>query len=544
MVGVDYLAVCDAGVDAGDGDAATAARVAAGLRDVLAGRAGTFSLDYQLIDPRFGVSGDLTGRWFQVQIVPLQGRPGAVVAHTDITPRKRTEAALLYQAGHDPLTGLLNRNGLLHLLADVLPSRHESATALVFTDLDGFKAVNDGLGHAAGDEVLVEATRRLRAIVGDAPIARTGGDEFAILLRSSGRSRACALALRVIEALREPFDVASLCLRVSASVGIALADATHRTPGDLLRDADAAMYEAKARGRDRFAVFDRDLRERALRRVTMLDRLRSAVNHPVESGLSLHYQPLVSFADRQVLGLEALARWTDDTLGDVAPGEFIEVAEDSGLIMTFGQWALERACRDSARSGLQVSVNVSARQLADARFVDVVEHALVRSRLPAHRLCLELTESAVLGDLDVAGSRLGLLRRRGVQVALDDFGTGWSSLGQLRRLPVDRLKVDRSFVEALGRDGGATAVISAIVALARGLGMRVTAEGVETEDQFARLRDLGCHDAQGFRLGVPAPLAVALDGSARHVVLPADDPTSTEAARLLRPRSPTSRLGR
>ncbi len=528
-VGMHYVDVCAPSYASVSEDADPSSTVAAGLRAVLDGERPSFTTDFALAE-RTGL------RWFQAQIVPLRGRPGAVVSHHDITDRKLGEQVLAFEATHDPLTALANRFALRDLLDDLLPPRPGTASpALLFTDLDGFKAVNDGLGHGAGDEVLIEVTRRLVVVAGDATIARLGGDEFALLLPAADEDEATGLALRVVEALREPYDVAGLRLTVSASIGVAVADGTHRTPGDLLRDADAAMYQAKESGRDRYAVFGPQLRERAVRRVRILDRLRHAMSEPTPDGLTLHYQPIVSFCDRRVVGLEALARWRDDRLGVVPPAEFIEVAEDSGLIVRLGVWALERACADAvaADGDLTVSVNVSPRQLADARIVDVVEQALAGSGLPPHRLCLEITEGAVMSDVDSAVARLGRLRSHGVRIALDDFGTGWSSLGHLQRLPVDRLKVDRSFVEALGsgepdltgpvapwwrdRDrDGAAAVVSAIVALARGLGMRVTAEGVETAEQFDHLRELGCDDAQGFHLGRPAPWS-----SSTVVALPA-----------------------
>ena len=525
-VGMPYLDVCTDCYATLPGEPDPAAAIAEGLASVLEHRSPAFTTDFALAEGR-------SLRWFQVQIVPLRGRPGAVVSHQDITERKLGEQVLAFEATHDPLTALANRFALRDQLEDLLPPVPGTPPpALLFADLDGFKAVNDGLGHNAGDEVLIDVTRRLVGVAGGATIARLGGDEFALLLPAADEAAATGLAVRVVDALREPYDVAGLRLTVSASVGVAVGDGTHRTPGELLRGADAAMYQAKERGRDRYAVFGPQLRERAVRRVRILDRLRHAMSEPTPDGLTLHYQPIVSFSDRRVVGVEALARWRDDRLGAVPPGEFIEVAEDSGLIVRLGVWALAQACSDAAAADgdLTVSVNVSPRQLADARIVDVVEQALAGSGLPPHRLCLEITEGAVMSDVDAAVLRLGRLRAQGVRIALDDFGTGWSSLGHLQRLPVDRLKVDRSFVEALRGDpvppgpgvrpapwerdapardrDGAAAVVSAIVALARGLGMRVTAEGVETAEQFAYLRELGCDDAQGFHLGRPAPWGV------------------------------------
>lgn len=508
--GANYVHALRLAAEAGAPGSLLAAQVADGLTGVLAGELTQFSKQFPYR------SADGAQQWFEISIVPLRERPGAIVTRADVTARTLTIEALAHQASHDPLTGLPNRTGLRERLASLVPSAVTGPrAALLLTDLDGFKAVNDGLGHGAGDDVLVEASRRLREAAGPGPVlARLGGDEFAILLPKALPEQAVAIAARTVEAFTEPFDVAGLRLTVTASVGVAVVDSSHQLPADLIRDADAAMYRAKEAGRSRYAVFDAELRDGAMRRLQVLDRLRQALASPDEFGLTLAYQPLVSMADRQLCGVEALSRWLDPVLGRVSPPEFIGAAEDSGLIVKVGTWALTQACSQvREREGLSLSVNVSPRQLADARIIAVVDEALRGSGLSPHRLCLEITESAVMADIDTAVARLGRLRDRGVHIALDDFGTGWSSLGQLRRLPVDKLKVDRVFVEALGRDDSATAVVTAIVALAQGLGMSVTAEGVETEDQFRRLRDLGVDDAQGYLLGRPGELADLDEGS-------------------------------
>jgi diguanylate cyclase (GGDEF)-like protein len=493
------------GVLFGPGVAGAHRPLVAGLRAVLDGRLPSFEQDYEITD---------AGRrwWFQAQIVPLRGRPGAIVSHVEITDRKRTEHELSRQATHDPLTGLLNREGLRRRLDAVFAGGLAMSPSLLFVDLDGFKAINDALGHGAGDEVLVEVTRRLRQVAPEAVIARMGGDEFAVLLTYSSHPRAGLVAARVVAALREPVDVQGLSLTISASVGVAVADSSHAGASDLQRDADAAMYAAKEGGRDRYALFDAALRSRAMRRVRMLDRLRHAVARPAQSGLSLEYQVIRCLTAQDTVGLEALARWDDDVLGAVAPVEFVRAAEESGLILRLGAWALEQACCTvvSAPGQPQVSVNLSPRQLADPGLVGVVDRVLEQSGLAPDRLCLEITESAVVADVGQAVRRLHALRERGILIALDDFGTGWSSLGQLHRLPIDRIKVDRSFVAALGSnadDGPATAVIRAVVALAHGLGMLVTAEGVETAEQLERLAELGCDGVQGFFIGRPASAA-------------------------------------
>ncbi|MFN8074451.1 MAG: EAL domain-containing protein [Kineosporiaceae bacterium] len=518
--GANYLFVCRAAAESGQPGAQAAGEIAHGVAEVLAGRLPQFSKQF----PYRGPDGEQL--WFELTVVTLTDRPGAIVTRADVTARTLTIEALAHQASHDPLTGLPNRTGLRERLHTLVPGADSGPRAcLLFIDLDGFKAVNDGLGHGAGDDVLVEASRRLREAAGRGPvIGRLGGDEFAVLLPSVQPEVGVAAAARIVEAFTEPFDVAGLRLTVTASVGVAVADAAHQAPADLMRDADAAMYRAKEGGRSRYAVFDSELRDGAMRRLQVLDRLRQALAAPDDFGLSLAYQPLVTMADRSLCGVEALSRWLDPVLGRVTPPEFIGVAEDSGLIVKVGTWALTRACSQvREQEGLSLSVNVSPRQLADARILTVVDEALRDSGLPPQRLCLEITESAVMADLDTAVARLSRLRDRGVHIALDDFGTGWSSLGQLRRLPVDKLKVDRVFVDALGRDDSSTAVVTAIVALAQGLGMSVTAEGVETEDQYSRLRDLGVDDAQGYLLGRPGSLE---DLATAPVTQPADAPAA------------------
>lgn len=530
-LGAAWIAAVDGLADSAGLGAHVGQSVAAGVRAVCSGLLPSFTLDYadwrgaslfsaalpQDVDPAVVAPAGRGQRWYEFSIRPIAGWSGAMLMRTDVTSRYGGDHRIKIHERFDALTGLFSRVGLRERLSARLSTGLAPGLALLIADLDGFKAVNDGLGHPAGDEVLIEAARRLHSACGAAlaashldrmpTLARLGGDEFAVLLPEADLATAEEVANRLVQLHEAPFEVAGLQLSLGISVGVAVADDAHNAPGDIMRDADAAMNLAKSSGRGRHQVFGNELRDGAVRRLRVLDRLRLALEDPRANGLRLDYQPIVTMADGVTYGYEALARWNDDTLGRVMPLEFIGLAEDTGLIVPIGAWALTRACEEMrARGGMRVSVNVSPRQLADARLLDVVDTALEITGFDANRLTLEITESAVVADVRGAAETLTALRGRGVYIALDDFGTGWSSLGQLRQLPVDRLKVDRVFVDALGRDEGATGVVTAIVALARGLGMQVTAEGVETADQFERLRDLGVDDAQGYLLGRPAPL--------------------------------------
>jgi Amt family ammonium transporter len=530
-LGAAWIAAVDGLADSAGLGAHVGQSIAAGVRAVCSGLLPSFTLDYADwrgaslfsgalppdVDPAVVAPSGRGQRWYEFTIRPIAGWSGAMLMRTDVTSRYGGDHRIKIHERFDALTGLFSRVGLRERLASRLSTGLTSGPALLIADIDGFKAVNDGIGYLAGDEVLLEAARRLHEACGATlvasnldrmpTLARLGGDEFAVLLPHADLAEAEEVANRLVRLHEAPFSVAGLQLSLGISVGVAVADEEHNMPGDIMRDADAAMNLAKSSGRGRHQVFGNELRDGAVRRLRILDRLRLALEDPRANGLRLEYQPIVSFADGRTYGFEALARWNDDTLGRVMPLEFIGLAEDTGLIVPIGAWALSRACEQMRdRVGMRVSVNVSPRQLADARLLDVVDATLEQTGFPADRLTLEITESAVVADVRGAAETLTSLRERGVNIALDDFGTGWSSLGQLRNLPVDRLKVDRVFVDALGRDEGATGVVTAIVALARGLGMQVTAEGVETPDQLERLRDLGVDDAQGYLLGRPAPL--------------------------------------
>ena len=427
-----------------------------------------------------------------------------------IEHRREAEEAQ-HRALHDPLTGLPNRalfeDRLARALAD--QERRGSSVAVIFLDVDHFKLVNDSLGHQAGDDLLRAIPPRLTASLGPGDtVARFGGDEFGILLEDVQDERsATRVAERIAEALASPFIVREREHFVTASAGIAVGGAG-RFPEALIRDADAAMYRAKERGRARYEIFDEAMRVRVAHRLRTEDELRTAIER---GELRVHYQPVVSLTTGGVMGAEALVRWEHPVHGLMGPMEFIPVAEESGLIDAIGRWVLDAACRQAVewhhshpdRPPLGVSVNLSVRQLADRELTGVVRNALEATGLDPACLSLELTEGALVeGTREVAGA-LTELKGLGVMLALDDFGTGYSSLGSLRDLPFDAIKLDRTFVERLGADQVDNAIVSAVVALAQTMKLRVIAEGIETEEQLAVVKALGCHLAQGFYFSRP-----------------------------------------
>jgi diguanylate cyclase (GGDEF)-like protein len=439
------------------------------------------------------------------------------------------------QAFHDALTGLPNRALFQDRLEYALQQRGQTV-GLLFVDLDRFKVINDSLGHDAGDQLLRDVAQRLAGCLRDGDtFARLGGDEFTVLMPGIADPHdAVAVAGRIESRLKPPFQLPGQSVFVTASIGIATGVALQDGYEALLRDADAAMYEAKARGRARHALFDPAMHVRAVTRLAIETDLRRAIDN---DQLELHYQPIKWLDGDQIVGVEALARWRrpDGTL--VAPAEFIPVAEETGLIRPIGRWVLHEACGQLARwrsempqvAGLSMSVNVSARQLQDAGLVEDVESALRETGLNPGSLILELTESAVVENFEGASATLQKLRWMSVQLALDDFGTGYSSLSSLSRLPLDILKIDRSFVARLDQGAEARAVVYAIISLATALGLRVTGEGIETASQLSTLIELDCSHGQGFLLGRPAP-ADELAAMLRTV----DTTEVTVAARLAR----------
>jgi diguanylate cyclase (GGDEF)-like protein len=391
----------------------------------------------------------------------------------------------------------------------------------VFVDLDDFKDVNDTYGHAEGDDVLRMAAARMRRCTrpGDV-LARLGGDEFAVLLEGHDARVAEDLAQRIIQAMDAPFVVAGQATRVTASVGVAIGTSTDTDGFELLRFADMAMYEAKLRGKGRFAVFDAALGEAHVLRTRGGQELRQGIER---DELVLHYQPIVDLTSGDVVGLEALVRWQHPRRGLLQPDEFVALAERTGAIDALGRWVLHTACEQhsawratrTADRPLQMSVNVSTHQLDDPTFALTVAEVLASTDLEPSSLCLDITESAVLADPVQAQKTVEDLRQLGVELAIDDFGTGYASLTTLRRLHASGVKIDRTFIGSLGDDDEDLHIVAAVIGLARAMGLSVTAEGVETPEQLALLRDLGCQQAQGFHLGRPVP-ADELSDQLRH----------------------------
>jgi len=438
---------------------------------------------------------------------------GVAAIARDISARVRAETDLAHQARHDHLTGLPNRL----LLADRLDASIAAAqrsglmTAVIYLDLDGFKLVNDTLGHEAGDGLLKQVTDRLRACIREPDtLARMGGDEFMLVIHEVSDSQtALAVAERLAAALRKPLCIAGHELYVTASMGIGMYPQDGTDVSTLRRNADAAMYQAKRAGKDRILFFTPAMR------ATFLERfeLEADLRHALDRGeLAVHYQPIFEAVGCRQTAFEALARWNHPTRGFIPPGKFIPVAEETGLIARLGTWALRQACLDCGnwqqhgRASIRVAVNVSAIEFARAGFVESVFALLDDTGLSGDLLELELTESTLMRDRDDSVRIMSGLRERGVRISIDDFGTGYSSLGYLSRLPIDTLKIDRSFVAELGVNSTALSLIDGMISLAHSIGKRVIVEGVETEWQLRTLRDLGCDEVQGFLLGRPAAL--------------------------------------
>jgi diguanylate cyclase (GGDEF)-like protein/PAS domain S-box-containing protein len=444
------------------------------------------------------------------RIVPLFAHLASIAIE-----RKAFEDRLAHQSMHDPLTHLPNR--LLFLdrlgLAIARCRRTRTQVAVVFLDLDRFKNVNDSLGHDAGDELLVAVARRLETMLrpGDT-VARFGGDEFTILCEDlpaeTSTERSIEIANRLLSSVSRPFVVRGAEIFVGASIGIAHATTGDERPEELLRDADAAMYHAKDAGRGRIEIFDDTMRARALAR----HATENALHRALERGeLRVFFQPIIALADARCVGAEALVRWQHPERGLVPPAEFVPLAEETGLVIELGAWVLEEAARNAARWQLDldgdfvVSVNLSARQLAQPDLVDRVAAVIEQTGVRPANLCFEITESVLMDDA-AAIAVIERIRGLGVRFAIDDFGTGYSSLGYLRRFPVDVVKIDRAFVASLGGDPGDAAIVSAVIGLGHALGLRVVAEGVETEQQLQELVMLGCDDAQGYFFAPPQPV--------------------------------------
>jgi diguanylate cyclase (GGDEF)-like protein/PAS domain S-box-containing protein len=457
--------------------------------------------------------------WIRDEMTVVRGHDGSADplffgVFLDVTDRKRMESELERLALYDSLTGLPNRALFNDRLGQAIERRSRAqATAVYFLDVDRFKRINDSLGHAAGDEVLREvATRVQRMLRPEDTVARFGGDEFTVLCESvGGVLEAVGVADRLQREIAQPLRAGGAELRLSASIGIALAE-----PGEeadcsrLVEDADAAMYRAKERGGARTELFDVAMRERAVSALSIEQELQRGLER---GELRLFYQPLVSLTSGEIVGAEALIRWQHPERGLLAPDTFLPIAEESGLIVQVGAWAVGEACRrlrdwdrlSGGPSDFGLAVNLSARELTHPDVVPTVLNAVRRSALDPHRLTIEVTESTAMADRDSGFRALRELSTAGVRIAIDDFGTGYSSLDHLREMPADILKIDRSFVAGMAANSPDSALVAAAIAMGRALEMEVVAEGIETNEQVADLRELGCPLGQGYLFARPLP---------------------------------------
>ena len=440
-----------------------------------------------------------------------------IVQAQDISLRRIAEAELQHSAKHDPLTQLANRAHFDEQLARAIarvnrhPDRH---FAVMYLDLDGFKRVNDSLGHRAGDELLVELARRLKAMLRPTDLlARLGGDEFALLLEDVHRARdAVGLAERVQKELQKPFRLRNMDLSMSASIGITFGSTDYTSTEQIIRDADTAMYKAKSDGKARYAIFDASLQQHVAEQLRLETELRRGLG---KGEIFLDYQPIFALRGGRLTGFEALARWRHPERGVLEPASFVPLAEETGLIIPLGRWVLHEACRQMAqfaRAGgknLRMSVNVSGRQMADPAFGEEVKRVISEAGISPSQLTLEVTESVLMDSRSEAMAMLRELRAAGVALSIDDFGTGHSSLAYLAQLPIDQLKIDRSFIAPLGEGDDRGEIVRAILTLGRALSKQVLAEGIETQSQLSILQDLGCEVGQGFLLSRPLDAGAA-----------------------------------
>ncbi|MFN6963395.1 MAG: EAL domain-containing protein [Pyrinomonadaceae bacterium] len=432
----------------------------------------------------------------------------------DLSERKSLEDQLTHQALHDPLTKIANRllfrDRVDHALSKL--QRTKSTLAVLFLDLDNFKAINDSLGHAAGDKLLISVAQRLQDCLRHTDTAaRLGGDEFAVLLEAMHHpDEAVMIAERIKNVIRQSFSIEGKEISVGTSIGIAYSSEAIQAE-ELLRNADLAMYRAKSQGKGHFVVFEPQMHDALMERMELESDLRRAVEN---DEFVLHYQPIVDLYSEDPLGVEALVRWEHPTYGLLPPMKFIPIAEETGLIVPLGAWVLRQACKQvqSWRTGrerplnISVTVNISIRQFQQKELVEIVALALEESGLPAESLILEITESFMLQDTEATIVKLKELKRLGVRLAIDDFGTGYSSLSYLQRFPVDILKIDKSFIEKIGRDNEGRAVARAIIMMGDSLNLRTIAEGIETPEQIRELQNLGCDAGQGFHFAKPLTL--------------------------------------
>lgn len=455
--------------------------------------------------------------WMIVGGAPIKNAEGATIGwigtFTDITDRKRAEEQLLYDAFHDGLTGLANRALFMdHLQMTIARgrSRHSNHYAVLFLDLDRFKIINDSLGHAKGDELLKFIARRLESCIrtGDL-VARLGGDEFVILLTELVEANEVILvAERILEELKTPFNLGGREIYITTSIGITLSESGHTRAEDMLRDADIAMYRAKAKGRAQYQVFNQEMHEDASKQLQIETEMRRALE---KGEFCLYYQPIVQLESNRLVGVEALVRWNHPTRGTVSPMEFIPAAEENGLILPLGSWILSESCRqlrewqkrNPLASRLTVSINLSFKQFSQLDLVKEVSSIIEKTGVDPRCLKFEVTESHIMENSEIAVAIMNRLREIGAEISLDDFGTGYSSLSYLHRLPIDYLKIDRSFVTRMIESRENAEIVRTIIKLGQNLKMKVIAEGIETPEQLEQLQSLNCEFGQGYLFSKP-----------------------------------------
>ena len=456
--------------------------------------------------------GEIIRSEISASVLELGNRREIIASVRELTARKVVKEELAHQAFHDSLTGLANRQLFLDRLSMSLArgERHPARVAVLFFDLDRFKMVNDSFGHEAGDQLLMSLANRIRTASRPSDtVARFGGDEFAILCEDiHDEAGATTIAVRILEAVQEPFQVLGYEIVLTASIGVALSRGPDDHPASLLRNADAAMYRAKGRGKDRYELFDEGMRTRAKNRLRSESILRQALER---DEFRIFYQPEVDLRTGEIVALEALVRWDNPERGLLGTGEFLALAEETKIIVALGSWVLEEACLQAQRwrtlrperQSLTLAVNLSARQMNQSDLVGVVERVLAATGTAPSTLCLEITESAVMEDIDSSIRDLLALKALGVSLAIDDLGKGYTSLSFLKRLPVDTLKIDQSFIQGLGTDRADLAISSGIISMAHALDVNPIAEGIETIQQLDVLLSLDCDLGQGYYFARP-----------------------------------------
>jgi diguanylate cyclase (GGDEF)-like protein/PAS domain S-box-containing protein len=454
--------------------------------------------------------------WYSIHASPIKDENGEVthfvLAQYDISEMKHYQAELEHSAHHDPLTGLPNRTLLRGRMSEAVAQAQatDQKVWVAFIDLDRFKIVNDSLGHKAGDRLLNIVAERLRHVVREADtVARIGGDEFVVVMRDTDESNVTTAAIdRLVQTVVNPVIIEGHEFVLTCSIGIAIYPDNGEDPEKLIEYADAAMYNAKNRGRNNYQFYDAAMNERALARLQMEAALRNAIER---EEFGLHYQPQVDLKTGVIVGMEALIHWKHPTLGIVPPNEFIGLAEETGLIVPIGTWVLREACaqnkawQDAGLGNLRVAVNLSPRQFAQPNLVELVSQILDETGLSPHYLEVELTENLVMTGVERSLDVLKDLKAHGIQISIDDFGTGYSSLAYLKRFPIDVLKIDKSFVQDIASDPDDETVVASIISLAHNLKLHVIAEGVESHDQLAFLERHGCDEIQGYYFSKPVP---------------------------------------